>query len=150
MLLENLKVPYGSVKNRMRVGRGNASGNGTTCGRGMKGQKARSGGKIPPYFEGGQMPLQRRLPKFGFTGAVHKKSAIFNIGDIERFKLGDNVNLDLLKNKGLIPKKSLTLKILAKGKLTKPVTIVAHHFSAEALKVVEKAGGKIIPVKAEK
>ncbi|MBI2608275.1 MAG: 50S ribosomal protein L15 [Deltaproteobacteria bacterium] len=144
MLLDRLKAPYGAFQNHKRVGRGPGSGNGTYAGRGMKGQKSRSGGKIAPYFEGGQMPLQRRLPKSGFTNIFRKKIAILNIQDLEKWDLGSlEVNLETLKKNKRVPLQSQVLRVLGTGDLKKKLTIKANHFTKSAKVQIEKAGGKV-------
>jgi large subunit ribosomal protein L15 len=132
-----------SMKKRKRVGRGNSSGHGTTSGRGTKGQLCRSGGKTRIGFEGGQMPLQRRLPHLkGFKNTRKKVNNLINIGQLEKFKDNSIVDYDLLEKNGLIIKKSNPVKILGNGKLTKKLTIRANYFSKNAAVKIEKAGGK--------
>ncbi len=142
--LNNLKYAPGSRKNRKRVGRGQGSGHGGTSTRGHKGQKSRSGGSIPAWFEGGQMPLQRRIPKRGFTNIFRKEVQIVNLTDIENRIDANKVDVEVLLNRGLIKKRGVDVKILGNGELTKPIEISAHRFSKSALEKIEKAGGKAI------
>ncbi len=143
MKLCDLKSPE-SIKKRKRVGRGNSSGHGTTSGRGTKGQLSRSGGKTRIGFEGGQMPLQRRLPHLkGFKNTRKKINNVINVWQLENFKDGSIVDYDFLKKNGLIMKKSNPIKILGNGKLTKKITVKANYFSRSAAAKIEKAGGKV-------
>lgn len=143
MKLCDLKSPE-SIKKRKRVGRGNSSGHGTTSGRGTKGQLSRSGGKTRIGFEGGQMPLQRRLPYLkGFKNTRKKINNVINVWQLENFKDGSIVDYDFLKKNGLIMKKSNPVKILGNGKLTKKITVKASYFSRSAAVKIEKAGGKV-------
>lgn len=143
-LLSSLKPVDGSTHYRKRVGRGIGSGLGGYSGKGGKGQTQRSGGKIRRGFEGGQTPLHRRLPKFGFTNASFaNKFEIVNISSLESFQ-GD-VNVDALKKAGLVS--SGPVKILGQGKLTKKVKVQAHKFSDSAKKAIEAAGGSVEVVK---
>jgi len=139
----DLKSPE-SIKKRKRVGRGNSSGHGTTSGRGTKGQLSRSGGKTRIGFEGGQMPLQRRLPHLkGFKNTRKKINNVINVWQLENFKDGSIVDYDFFKKNGLIMKKSNPVKILGNGKLTKKITVKANYFSRSAAAKIEKAGGKV-------
>ena len=131
----------GGVKEKKRVGRGQASGTGKTAGRGGKGQKARTGNMNFIGFEGGQMPVQRRLPKRGFSNPFRVEYALLNVGDLESLNLAE-VDLDKLVESGVIKVKKDGLKILGDGELTKAVSIRAHKFSASAREKIEKAGGK--------
>ncbi len=134
----------GSIKKRKRVGRGNGSGHGTTSGRGTKGQLSRSGGNTRIGFEGGQMPLQRRIPHL--KGFKNTRKVIFNainIGDLEKFKEGSSIDYKLLLENGLINKKNSPVKILGGGKLSKNLTVKANSFSKSAAEKIEKAGGKM-------
>ena len=131
----------GGVKQRKRVGRGQASGTGKTAGRGGKGQKARTGNMNFIGFEGGQMPIQRRVPKRGFTNPFRLEYALINVGDLESLGLAE-VDLDKLLEIGAVKARKDGLKILGDGELTKPVSIKAHKFSASAKEKIEKAGGK--------
>ena len=143
MKLCDLKSPE-SIKKRKRVGRGYGSGHGTTSGRGTKGQLSRSGGKTRIGFEGGQMPLQRRLPHLkGFKNTRKKINNVINVWQLEKFKDGSVVDYNFLKKNGLIMKKSNPVKILGSGKLTKKITVKANYFSRSAAAEIEKAGGKV-------
>ena len=143
MGLHNLKPAKGSVKNRKRVGRGPGSGLGKTAGRGEKGQKSRSGFSRKPGFEGGQMPLHRRLPKRGFTNASFRKEfATVNLGRLEVFEAGTIVTPELLVKLGLVKKLRDGLKVLADGQLTKALTVHAHRFSGKAQERIATLGGK--------
>lgn len=142
--LSNLKPPKGATKKRKRVGRGQGSTDGKTSGRGHKGQKARSGGNIPAYFEGGQMPLQRRVPKVGFTNRFQKVYDIVNLADLERvFEEGDTVDAASLVEKGLARGNRDGIKILARGELSKKLTVQAHKFSRAAEEKITSAGGSV-------
>jgi len=132
----------GGVKEKKRVGRGQASGQGKTAGRGGKGQKARTGNMNFIGFEGGQMPIQRRIPKRGFTNFFRVEYALVNVGDLESLGLTD-VDLDKLVEAGAIKVRKDGLKILGDGELTKAVNVTAHKFSASAKEKIEKAGGKV-------
>ena len=141
MELHNLKKMPGATSSRKRVGRGPGSGSGKTSGRGEKGQKARSGSAINPTFEGGQLPLFRRLHKKGFTNAPFKvRYQAINIGELNaRFKDGDVVSPELLKEKGIMKNQLDGVKILGYGTLDKKLTIKAHRFSESALKKIEES-----------
>ena len=142
MKLHDLHTSTGSTKTRKRVGRGDSSGLGRTCGRGEKGQKSRTGSVIRPFFEGGQIPLFRRLPKRGFNSRNHKNFNLVNLSTLELVcSEGDTVTIDTLREKGIIGKNTLPLKVLANGELTKAVTVKAEKFSATAKEKIEKAGG---------
>ena len=141
--LASLKPVPGSTKNRRRVGRGVGSGLGKTSGRGHKGQGSRTGKGQPAYFEGGQMPLQRRLPKRGFRSLNHKDYAVVNLGDLNLFDDGASVDTSALMAAGLVRKLGYGVKILAKGDLTKKLNVVVHAFSVSAKDKIEKAGGTI-------
>ncbi len=143
MRLEDLRPTPGAVKERKRVGRGPGSGLGKTSGRGHKGQKARGTSKVEPWFEGGQTPLQRRLPKRGFKNFAKKYYAVVNIRTLEeKFSEGDEVTPEILLEKGIIKKLLDGVKILGDGELTKPLTVKAHAFSKSAKEKIEKVGGK--------
>ena len=142
MKLYELSPAPGSNRDVKRVGRGHGSGNGKTAGKGHKGQNARSGGGVRPGFEGGQMPMTRRIPKRGFNNIFAERYAIVNISDLEIFKEGTEVDADLLRASGLIRKTDNGVKILGNGELTKPLTVKAAAFSASAKEKIEKAGGK--------
>lgn len=138
-LLSSLRPKWGATGYRKRVGRGTGSGLGGTAGKGHKGQKARTGGRVRWGFEGGQTPMMRRLPKFGFSNVRFETGYdIFNLGQLE--KLGKEVTPETLKAAGLLSWGRV--KILGNGKITKPVTVRAHKFSASAKEAIEKAGGK--------
>ncbi|MGH7539794.1 MAG: 50S ribosomal protein L15 [Gemmatimonadota bacterium] len=138
--LDNLSPAPGSKSSRQRVGRGNGSGLGGTSGRGHKGQKARSGGKVAPWFEGGQMPLHRRTPKRGFTPRTRTEFSIVNLGDLQRVE-GSEVDPEILRAHGLVRSAGHPVKILADGDLSRPLTVRAHAFSAAARQKIEAAGG---------
>ncbi|HHT64612.1 MAG: 50S ribosomal protein L15 [Caldicoprobacterales bacterium] len=142
MKLHDLKPAEGSVKTPLRKGRGTGSGLGKTAGRGHKGQKARSGGGVRPGFEGGQMPLSRRLPKRGFTNIFAKVYSLVNVSDLEVFEDGTVVTPELLKNTGLVRKLNDGIKVLGDGNLTKKLTVQAHKFSQSAKEKIEASGGK--------
>jgi len=143
MKLHELKPNYGSVKVSKRVGRGSGSGNGKTAGKGEKGQNARSGGGVRPGFEGGQLPLFRRLSKRGFNNYNFQTVyATVNVGDLERFEEGTVVTPELLKESGLIKKELDGIKVLGSGELTKKLTVKATKFSDTAKTKIEKNGGK--------
>jgi len=143
MKLHELSPAKGSRKKRKRVGRGPGSGHGKTSCRGHKGQKARSGGGPARGFEGGQMPLQRRLPKRGFTNLFRKEYNIINVEDLNRFDANVKVDAVALKEKGLIRKKKDGVKLLGKGQMEHPVVIKVQRASRVAREKVEAAGGKI-------
>jgi large subunit ribosomal protein L15 len=141
--LHNLKPAKGATRPRKRVGRGPGSGLGKTSGRGEKGQKSRSGYSHRPGFEGGQMPLYRRLPKRGFTNAPFRKEfAEVNLEKLEVFEAGTIVTPEVLLKRGLIKKLKSGVKVLAKGSLTKALTVRAHKFSAKAQEQIAGLGGK--------
>lgn len=142
MRINDLRPAPGSRHERKRVGRGIGSGLGKTSGRGHKGQKARTGGGVRPGFEGGQMPLQRRLPKRGFTNIFKKEYALINVGDLNRFEPGTEVTPELLLQNKVIKKLKDGLRVLGEGELTRPLTVKAHHFSQTALEKIQAAGGK--------
>ena len=143
MKLHELSPAHGSKKEAKRVGRGAGSGTGKTAGKGHKGQNARSGGGVRPGFEGGQMPLQRRIPKRGFKNHFAKEYAVVNVCDLERFENDTVVNADLLISEGLIKKELDGVKVLGTGDLTKKLTVVAKKFSDSAKSKIEAVGGKI-------
>tara|TARA_B100001094_G_C18192316_1_gene808129 strand:- start:4740 stop:5180 length:441 start_codon:yes stop_codon:yes gene_type:complete len=144
MSLSNLNPAKGSLSSKKRIGRGNASGQGRTAGKGHNGYKSRSGASNKFYFEGGQTPLMRRLPKRGFSNHMFKNSFqivnLDSLNNIKTKKIDNNVLLDL----GLIKKISLPVKILSKGNLDKPLEISANAFSKAAIEKIEKCGGKVI------
>ena len=141
MELNNLKPAVGSTKNRKRIGRGTGSGHGKTACKGHKGQKARSGGNIEPGFEGGQMPMQRRLPKRGFNPLNRKEYVLVNLGQLVVFEAGSCVDVEALLKSSLIGKLRDGVKVLANGELTKALTVKAHKFSAAARERIVAAGG---------
>jgi large subunit ribosomal protein L15 len=143
MKLHEIKPAPGSTKRRKVVGRGRGSGHGTTAGRGGKGQTARTGSSIPAWFEGGQMPLIRRLPKRGFTNIFKKDYAILNIEILDRFEPGQDITPTLLVSQGLIRSRNDRVKVLGTGTLTKALTVHAHKFSQSAAAKIEAAGGKV-------
>jgi large subunit ribosomal protein L15 len=143
MNLNSLSPLPGSRKKPKRVGRGEGSGWGKTAGRGHKGQKARSGGGVGPGFEGGQMPLQRRLPKRGFTNIFKKTYALVNLGSLKAFEAGSIVDAQALTAAGLIRKETLPVKLLAKGAVDRPLTIKVQAASAKAVALVQAAGGRL-------
>ena len=143
MKLHELNSNLGSTRRRKVVGRGPGSGHGKTSGRGEKGQKARSGGNVHIWFEGGQTPLYKRLPRRGFSNArFTTKYAVVNVEDLNRFKDGDTVTPELLKEVGLVKKELSGIKILGNGKLEKKLTIQASKFSTSALEKIKEAGSK--------
>ena len=143
MKLNELKATEGSRRNRKRVGRGTSSGYGKTSGRGQKGQLARSGGKTRLGFEGGQMPLYRRMPKRGFNNINRKEYAIINLNDLNKFEAGSEVTIDSLKDAGIVKKELAGVKLLANGKLDVKLTVKVNKVSESAKKAVETAGGTV-------
>ena len=141
MDLSNLKYSPGSRKNKKRIGRGPGSGSGKTSGRGHKGYGSRSGSKKRAWFEGGQMPLQRRVPKFGFFNRFRVEYSVVNVGQIEKLEGIEEINPEILKDNGLIRNFNKPVKILGNGDLTKKMVIKAHMFSKSAVEKIEKAGG---------
>jgi large subunit ribosomal protein L15 len=142
MKLYELSPVPGSTKEAKRKGRGHGSGNGTQAGRGHKGQKARSGGGVRPGFEGGQMPLIRRIPKRGFTNIFAKKYAEINVSELNVFNDGDVIGVTELMEKGIIGKAYDGLVVLGNGEITKKVTVKAARFSKVAAEKIATAGGK--------
>jgi large subunit ribosomal protein L15 len=140
MNLSGLKPPAGQTKTRKRIGRGMGSGHGKTATRGSKGQRAGTGFGQKRGFEGGQMPLHRRLPKRGFTNIFKKQYAIVNLGRLEKLE-GDVFNLDRLVELGVVKKPGEGLKILGAGELTRKITVEAHWFSKSAVEKIQKVGG---------
>ena len=141
-----LNAPYGANKKKRIVGRGSASGLGTTAGRGNKGQQSRSGGKVYVGFEGGQMPLYRRIAMRGFSNYPFKKEyVVFNLSDLEtRYADGETVNVETLVLKGLLKKVNQPVKILGNGEVTKKLTVAVDKVSASAKEKIEKVGGSIV------
>ena len=143
MELNTLQPAFGAAKKRKRIGRGAGSGHGKTATKGHKGQKARSGGSIKAGFEGGQMPMHRRLPKRGFTPLSKKEFAIVNIGQLDLFADGIVIDLPLLLESGLVSSVLDGVKVLATGDLTKRFTVKAHKFSTAAKNKIIAAGGTV-------
>jgi large subunit ribosomal protein L15 len=142
MKLHELSPAVGSTKEAKRIGRGHGSGNGKTAGKGHKGQKARAGRGIRAGFEGGQMPLQRRVPKRGFNNIFATNFAIVNVSDLEVFEAGAVIDTQALQDKGLVKKTYDGVKVLGNGNLSKAVTVKASAFSESAKSKIEAAGGK--------
>ena len=142
MKLHEISPSEGSKKKEFRVGRGHGSGNGKTSGKGQKGQKARSGGGVRPGFEGGQMPIYRRLPKRGFTNIFAKKYTSINVEDLNKFDNGTEITAEVLKENGVIKKINDGIVVLGRGDLNKKVTIKAKRFSKSAEEKISAAGGK--------
>jgi len=141
---DHLSPPPGAKRARKRVGRGNSSGHGTYSGRGLKGQKSRSGNKVRPGFEGGQLPLIKRLPrKRGFTNIFRTEYSIVNLGRLNIFAPGSEVTPEKLLSAGLVKSLRRPIKILANGEISQPITIKANKFSAAAKAKIEAAGGKV-------
>ena len=142
MKLHELRAAEGSTKNRKRRGRGTATGQGKTGGRGMNGQKSRSGGGVRLGFEGGQMPLYRRLPKRGFNNIFGTEYTIVNVEQLNRFEAGTEVTPALLKEAGMVKQVKDGIKILGNGTLNNAITVKAHKFTKSAIEKIEAAGGK--------
>ncbi|MBU0735986.1 MAG: 50S ribosomal protein L15 [Proteobacteria bacterium] len=143
MRINELSPAEGSRKKRKRVGRGPGSGHGKTACRGHKGQKSRSGGGVPPGFEGGQMPLQRRLPKRGFTNIFKKEYNIINVEDLNRFEPNAFLDVEILRQAGLVKKMMDGIKLLGNGEISRPVVVRIHKVSKTAKEKIEAAGGKV-------
>ncbi|MBW2036066.1 MAG: 50S ribosomal protein L15 [Deltaproteobacteria bacterium] len=143
MKLNELSPPKGARRSPRRVGRGVGSGHGKTAGRGTKGQKSRSGGNIRPGFEGGQMPLQRRLPKRGFTNIFKKRYAVVNIRDLARFEEGTVVDRGVLRAAGLVGRQPDGVKLLGNGAIDYPLFIKVNRCSTSARNKIEAAGGRV-------
>jgi large subunit ribosomal protein L15 len=142
MDLSNLKPPEGATTSKRRVGRGEGSGDGKTSGRGMKGQKARSGGSVHPRFEGGQTPIYRTLPKYGFNNKNKDRIEILNVKKLEEaFEDGDVVDIDTLEERGFLSGNYDGVKILGEGELETALTVKVNGFSASAREKIENAGG---------
>ncbi len=137
-----LRPPRGATTRKKRIGQGRGSGHGKTATRGSKGQKSRAGSRIRPGFEGGQMPLHRRLPKRGFTNVFRKSYAVINLRDLAAFSSGETVTPQVLLERGVIRKLGDGLRVLGDGELKVPLNISAQHFSKSALDKIQKAGGK--------
>ena len=142
MELHDLRPVKGSKQAPKRIGRGHGSGWGKTAGKGHKGQNARSGGVVRPGLEGGQMPLQRRIPKRGFNNIFAKKVISINVSDLEKFGEGSVIDINELVNMGLVKRSFDKIKILGNGELTKSLTVKAHMFSKSAIEKIQAAGGK--------
>jgi len=144
-ILSRLAPPAGARHSEKRVGRGVGSGLGKTCGRGQKGQKARSGGNINKlHFQGGQTPIQRRLPKRGFNVPFPAVTVAINVSELERFDSGSDINEETLRAARLVQGRGVRIKILGDGELTKQLTVSAYRFSKTAVEKIEKAGGKAV------
>ena len=143
MKIHDLAPAEGSRKKRKRIGRGPGSGHGKTSCRGHKGQKARSGGGPAPGFEGGQMPLHRRLPKRGFTNLFRSEYATLNIKALDRFEANTTVDVDVLRQAGLVKKVKDGVKLLGEGEVKKPLIVKVHKASISAVQKIEAAGGKV-------
>jgi large subunit ribosomal protein L15 len=144
--LSNLTPSPGSRKKIKRLGRGNASGQGGTAGRGHKGQKARSGGKVPSWFEGGQMPIYRRLPKRGFKNPFRKEFAVINIKDLADFDAGTTVDIAALKIAGKVRSSDTAVKLLAQGEIEKALNVQLDKASQSAVEKIQKAGGTFVAI----
>lgn len=143
MKLHTMYAAEGATKTRKRVGRGTGSGLGKTSGKGHKGQNARSGGGVRPGFEGGQLPLFRRLPKRGFSNAMFKTTyAVLNLSDLNKFEENTTITPELLKEMGILKNQLNGVKILGNGTLEKKLTVQANQFSKKAKEAIEKLGGK--------
>ncbi len=147
MKLNELSPAKGATKNRKRVGRGSGSGTGKTSGRGHKGQKSRSGGNIPAWFEGGQLPLTRRLPIKGFTNYTRREYEVVNLSDLERSGLEGTVTIAVLRAAGIVTRSRKPVKVLAMGEVTKALDLKVNAISAKAREKIEAAGGTIELVK---
>jgi large subunit ribosomal protein L15 len=146
-MLDKLKRPRGIIKRKKIVGRGRGSGHGAKSGKGNKGQNARASGGVRPGFEGGQMPLIRRIPKRGFTFTPKPKYEVVSLEVLNRFSTGTEVTPETLKAARLVDKKKIHVKILGDGELKHPLTIKAHAFSKSALEKIKKAGGQASEIK---
>lgn len=142
MKLNELKAPVGATRTHKRKGRGTASGKGTTAGRGMNGQNSRSGGGVRLGFEGGQMPLYRRLPKRGFKNIWGTVYDVVNLSDLNRFEAGSVVDIEAMIEAGLVKQVRDGVKVLGQGELNVALTVKADKFSRSAIEKIEKAGGK--------
>ena len=143
MRLGKLKPPSGSRKKRKRIGCGPGSGHGTTATRGNKGTQSRTGNTRKAHYEGGQMPLQRRLPKRGFTNIFRVEFQVINVSDLDRFEANATVDIETLLQSGLVRNLNHKIKLLADGELKKPLKVTVHACSAKAKEAVEKAGGQV-------
>ena len=142
MKLHELRAVPGATRAPKRKGRGTATGQGTTAGRGMNGQKSRSGGGVRPGFEGGQMPLYRRIPKRGFTNIWGTEYTVLNVEDLNKFEAGTVVTPEMIQEAGLAKQVKDGIKVLGNGTLDKALTVQAHKFSKSAIEKIEAAGGK--------
>jgi len=147
MKLNELSPAKGATKNRKRVGRGHGSGSGKTSGRGHKGQKSRSGGSIPAWFEGGQLPLTRRLPIKGFSNYTRREYEVINLSDLERSGLEGTVTVAVLRAAGIVTRSKMPVKILGMGEVTKALDLKVNAVSATAREKIEAAGGTIELIK---
>ncbi|MBD3347844.1 MAG: 50S ribosomal protein L15 [Candidatus Eisenbacteria bacterium] len=147
MRLNELKSPKGARKRRRRIGRGEGSGRGGTSGKGHKGQKSRSGGNIPPWFEGGQMPLARRLPIKGFKNPNRRAYEVINVSDLERSGLEGDVTIAVLRAAGVVTRSRKPVKLLGMGEISRPMNLRIHAVSETALKKIEAAGGSVELIK---
>jgi large subunit ribosomal protein L15 len=143
MRLDELRPAPGARRSRKRVGRGQGSGHGKTSCRGHKGQKSRSGGRVGPGFEGGQMPLQRRLPKRGFKSPFKKEYALVHLGDLVRFEPGSVVDTEVLRKAGLVRGRQCPVKVLSDGEIAHPITLRVHKVSEKAREKIAAAGGSV-------
>ncbi len=143
MKLNELKPARGAVRARKRLGAGTGSGRGGTCTRGHKGQKSRSGGGVPPWFEGGQMPLQRRVPKRGFTNIFRKVYQVVNIRDLACFEAGTAVGFEELRAAGLVKKAGVPVKLLGDGTIDYALTVKVHAASKSAVEKIDQSKGKV-------
>jgi large subunit ribosomal protein L15 len=143
MRLNDLSPSIGSKKRKKRIGRGPGSGHGGTSCKGDKGQKARSGASIRPGFEGGQMPLHRRIPKRGFCNIFKKEYEVINIKDLQRFEGTSQIDVEILKKSGLIKSERNLIKLLGDGEVTFPLNIKVHRATRTAVEKVESSGGKV-------
>lgn len=143
MKLNELRPPAGARKKKKRIGSGPGSGHGKTATKGHKGQNSRSGGGVPPWFEGGQMPLQRRIPKRGFTNIFKKNYQVVNVESLNRFEAGTKITRGTLIEAGLVKKASLPVKILGRGELKVALDIEVDAVSRKALELIRKAGGSV-------
>jgi len=143
MKLNELKPAKGATKKRKRVGMGTGSGHGKTATRGHKGQGSRSGGGVPPWFEGGQMPLQRRIPKRGFVNFTRKFYQVVNVGDLDQFEAGATIGFAELRQAGLVKKTSVPVKLLGNGEIDRALTIKVNASSKSAIEKMDKIGGKV-------
>lgn len=143
MDLSHLRPNEGATKKRKRIGRGPGSGHGKTSGKGHKGRGSRSGGNTPPGYEGGQMPLSRRLPKYGFHNPFREEFSIVNLGSLEQFAAGSTIDSDMLVKVGLVKNTKKKIKILADGTLTKALTVKAQAFSKHAQEKIAASGGTV-------